>query len=78
MVGKAATLIITSSVLLAQAPLLMVHLNVELAPTVNPVNPLVAEPGVVTLAVPAITLQAPEPVTGTLPASVAEVTLQRD
>ena len=78
MVGKAATLIITSSVLLAQAPLLMVHLNVELAPTVNPVTPLVADAGVVTEAVPEIILQAPVPVTGTLPARVAVVTLQSD
>ena len=68
---------VTSSVDAAQPPLLMVHLKVTLDPTVIPVTVELAEPGVVIVAVPAVTLQVPVPVAGTLPARVALVTLHR-
>jgi len=51
--------------------------SVTLAPTVNPVTPLVDKVVVVTVAVPAITLQLPLPELGTFPAKVVVVTLQR-
>ena len=76
-VGGEATLMITSSVEAAHAPLLIVHLSVALAPTVKPVKPLVAEAGVVIVAAPAVTVHKPVPVTGTLPANVAVVTLHK-
>ena len=44
---------------------------------VNPVIPETGEAGVVTTAVPAITDQAPVPVTGAFPARVAVVTLHK-
>jgi hypothetical protein len=53
-----------------QEPLLIVHTNV-FVPTDNPVTPDVGEPGVVTVADPAITVHAPVPTVGVLPASVA-------
>ena len=68
---------VTSSLELAQAPLLIVHLNVALAPTVMPVTVLVAEDGVVIVAVPDTTLHSPVPVAGALPAKVLLVTLHR-
>ena len=77
MVGSTATLIITSSLELAQAPLLMVHLNVTLLPIVKPVMVLVGELAVVIVAVPATTVHAPVPVVAVLPAKVAVVTLHR-
>ena len=40
-------------------------------PVVNPVTPDVGFVGVVTVAVPAVTVQTPVPVVGVLPASVA-------
>src|SRR5437868_2506420 len=45
-VGGLATLTVISSVLLVQAPLLMVHLRVALAPTVKPVIVVVGEDAV--------------------------------
>ena len=68
---------VMSSVDNAQAPLLIVHLNVALAPTVKPVTPEVGLDGVVTVAAPATTVQAPVPVVAVLPAKVAVVTLHR-
>jgi hypothetical protein len=41
------------------------------APTVNPVTPDVGEPGVVTVALPAMTVHAPVPTVAVLPANVA-------
>lgn len=50
----------------------MVQRNV-LTPKLNPVTPEVGEVGVVTVAEPAITVHAPVPTVGELPASVAVV-----
>ena len=69
--------IITSSVEEPHAPLVIVHLNVADAPIVNPVTPEVAEVGVVIVAVPDITLQAPVPAAGVLPARFVVVTLHK-
>jgi hypothetical protein len=55
-----------------QEPLLIVQTKV-LAPTDNPVTPEVGEPGVVTVALPAMTVHAPVPTTGELPANVVVV-----
>jgi len=44
-----------------------------LTPTLRPVTPEVGEEGVVTTPVPAMTVQAPVPVVGVFPASVAVV-----
>ena len=77
MVGGAAMFITTSSVLAVQPPLLIVHLKVTLVPTTIPVTPLVDKVGVVTVAVPLITVQAPVPVVGVLPANVAVVVLHK-
>ena len=68
---------VTSSLELPQAPLLIVHLNVELPPIVSPVTPELGEPGVVTVAVPDITLQLPVPTVAVLPAKVVVVTLHK-
>ncbi len=68
---------ITSSLDEAQAPLLMVHLKVTLDPIVIPVTVEVAEDAVVIVPVPAITLHAPVPVAGVLPAKVVLVTLHK-
>ena len=59
-----------ASVLVVQVPLLIVHSKV-FTPVVNPVNPLVGDVGVVTVAVPAVTVHAPVPIVGVLAASVA-------
>ena len=58
------------SVLAAQVPLVMVHTNV-FTPVVKPVTPLFGLLAVVTTPVPAITVQAPIPITGVLAAKVA-------
>ena len=60
------------SAVIGQLPLVMVQTNV-LNPKLIPVTPDVAEVGVVTIPVPAITVHAPEPITGVFPASVAVV-----
>ena len=52
--------------------MVIVQTNV-FAPTVNPVTPDVGELGVVTLALPAITVHAPVPTEGVFPARVAVV-----
>ena len=51
-------------------PFDIVHLNVALLPAVMPVTAEVADVGVVTVAVPLITLHVPVPVVGVLPARV--------
>ena len=55
-----------------QGGLLIVQTNV-FAPTDNPVTPDVGELGVVTVALPAMTVHAPVPTVGVLPAKVADV-----
>ena len=55
-----------------QAPFVIDQTNV-FAPMLKPVTPDVGEPGVVTAALPAITVHVPEPTEGVFPASVAEV-----
>jgi len=52
-----------------QDALLIVQTNV-FAPTESPVTPEVGLPGVVTVAVPAMTVHAPVPTDGVLPANV--------
>ena len=53
-----------------QPPLLIVQTNL-FTPKDKPVTPDVGSPGVVTEALPAITVQVPVPTIGVLPASVA-------
>ena len=53
-----------------QVPLLMVHTKV-FNPVVIPVTPLVGFAGVVTVPVPANTVQTPVPIVGVLAAKVA-------
>ena len=65
-------MIVTVSLDAGQEPLLIVQTNV-FAPTDNPVTPEVGLLGVVTVALPAITVHAPVPTDGVLPASVAVV-----
>jgi hypothetical protein len=75
--GVSSTIITTSLVELGQNPLLIVHLNVELPPTVNPVTPEVGSETEETVPVPDTTLHTPVPTVGGFPASVAVVVLQR-
>src|SRR5580765_2541457 len=71
-VGDASRVITTVSVEGGQLALLIVQTNV-LAPTLRFVTPEAGSAGVATLAVPDITLHAPEPTVGAFPASVALV-----
>ena len=75
--GEASTVIITLSGEEGHTPFEIVQRNVDEAPMVNPVTPDVANAGVVTIAVPAITDQEPLPVAGAFPANVAVVTLHK-
>jgi hypothetical protein len=75
-VGKASIFITTVSFDTGQTPLEIVHVRVSEEPTVKPVIPEVAPPGVVTVDAPDITAQTPDPVIGVFPANVEEVTLQ--
>ena len=61
---------VIASALGVQVPLLIVHTNV-FTPVVKPVTPEVGEVGVVTVAVPAVTVQTPVPITGVFAAKVA-------
>ena len=61
----------------AQVPLEMVHCRVDVAPMVKPVTPELNAAGVVTTAVPAVTVHNPVPTTGLLAARVVVVTLHR-
>jgi hypothetical protein len=63
---------IISSVDGGQVPFEIVQRNV-LIPTLKPVMPEVGDVGVVTVALPAITVQAPVPTAGIFPVSVAVV-----
>ena len=76
-VGTSDTLMVTSSLLLPQPPLLMVHLNVTLLPIVRPVTVLVSDDGVVIVPVPLTTVHTPVPTVAVLPASVVVVTLHK-
>ena len=71
-VGDASRVITTVSLAEGQLKLLIVQTNV-LPPTERPVTPDAGSPGVVTLALPAITVHAPVPTLGVLAANVAEV-----
>ena len=71
-VGFSSRVIVTVSLESGHTPLLIVHTKV-LAPTVNPVTPEVGELGIVTVALPAITVHVPDPTDGVLPARVAVV-----
>ena len=71
-VGDGSRVNVTVSLVDPQPGLLMVHTNV-FAPTLNAVTPDVGLPGVVTDALPAMTVHVPVPTTGVLPASVAVV-----
>ena len=68
--GEAFRVTVTVSFDDGHAPLLIVQTNV-FAPTDNPVTPEVGFPGAVTDPLPAITVHAPVPTVGVLPASVA-------
>ena len=70
--SDSSRVIVTVSFVDRHVPLLIVQTNV-FAPTDNPVTPDVGSTGVVTVAVPAITVHAPVPTDGVLPASVAVV-----
>ena len=61
---------VIASVLGGQVPLVIVHTKV-FTPVVNPVTPLVGDVGVVTVAVPAVTVHAPVPIVGAFAANVA-------
>jgi len=60
-----------------QTPFEMAHSSCALAPMTSPVTPEVADEGVVTVAVPEITVHVPLPVAGAFPAKVAIVTLHK-
>ena len=60
---------VMASVLGVQVPLLIVHTKV-FTPVVKPVTPLVGELGVVTVAVPAVTVHTPVPTVGAFAAKV--------
>ena len=59
-----------------QVPLVVVQRSVALVPAGTPVTPEVAEDALLIVAVPLTTVQLPEPVVGTLPASVKLPLLQ--
>jgi hypothetical protein len=61
----------------AQEPLEIVHCRVDVPPIVKPVTAELNAVGVVTTAVPAVTVHNPVPLTGLLPARVAVVVLHR-
>ena len=61
---------VIASVLGGQVPFVIVHTKV-FTPVVKPVTPLVGDVGVVTVAVPAVTVQSPVPTTGAFAAKVA-------
>ena len=76
-VGGLAMFKVTSSVVVTQPPLLIVHLKVVLPPTVNPVTVVLGELILVIVPVPLTTLQVPTPLVAVLPDKVAVVVLHR-
>src|ERR1035437_7854658 len=60
-----------------QTPFEIVHCKTDAAPGVSPVTPELKSVGVVTTAVPEVTVHAPVPGAGLLPARVVTRTLQR-
>ena len=77
-VGRLSTLMTISSVLEAQPGAEMVQRRVAEAPITKPVTAEVGEAGVVTVAVPDITDQAPVPEAGVLPARTVLFTLHKN
>ena len=75
--GGEDIVIVTSSVVVTQPPLLIVHLRVVEAPTVKPVTVLVGELIEVIVPLPLTTLHVPTPLVAVLPAKVAVVTLHK-
>jgi hypothetical protein len=75
--GVAATFIVTLLLVEAHTPLEIVHRRVEDPPIVKPVTPELKRVGVVTTALPEVTVHAPVPGAGLLPARVVVVTLHR-
>ena len=75
-VQQAVVVITTSSVEGVQGALEIVHRNVAVPGTANPVTPEVGDPGVVIVAVPDTTAHALVPTTGVFPAKVAVATPQ--
>src|ERR1017187_2794849 len=73
----AASLMVTLLLVEGQTPLEMVHCSTEAAPGVSPVTPELNTVGEVTTAVPEVTVHAPVPGAGLLPARVVTRTLQR-
>ena len=69
-VGSWSTFIVIASALGVQVPLVIVQVKV-FTPVVNPVTPLVGLEGVVTVAVPAVTVHNPVPTVGVFAAKVA-------
>ena len=76
-VAGLAIVIVTSSVLAVHAPLLIVHLNTVVLPTVIPVTVVVGLVSVVIVTVPLTTLQAPVPLVAVLPVNCVLVTLHK-
>ena len=70
--GEASRVIVTVSLDGGHVALLIVQTK-EFAPADNPVTPDVGLPGAVTEPLPAITVHAPVPTEGVLPANVAVV-----
>ena len=77
-VGVALTEITTSSLDAVHGELDIVQRNVDDSPIVKPVTPDVRKVGLVTCAVPEITVHKPVPTVGLFPASVVVVVLHRD
>ena len=68
-VGSWSTFIVIASTLGVQVPLLIVQVKV-FTPVVNPLTPLVGLAGLVTVAVPAVTVHNPVPTVGVFAAKV--------
>ena len=69
-VGNSSLVTMTSSVEVAQTPLMIDHLNVTLVPAATLVTVVVDEVGVVIVALPLMIDHTPLPIVGTLAAMV--------